>query len=69
MFTPASFAAELQQALKNKGLRIKHGDRPPDLFFFPSSVLLHTAFWVTVQLPGQFCNSRFFYRVFLDVSY
>lgn len=76
MFTPASFAPELQQALKNKGLRMKHGDRPPDHFFSPLaysllilSILLHTAFWMTVQFPGQFGNSRLFYRLFLDVPY
>lgn len=34
LFTPASFIPELHQALKNKGLRMKHGNRPPDVFFF-----------------------------------
>lgn len=71
VFTPASFAPELQQALKNKGLRMKHGDKPPVSFdlLLILSVSLHTAFWVTVQFPGQFGNSRLFYRLFLDVPY
>lgn len=71
-----SFAPELQQALKNKGLRMKHGERPLDIFFSPLghsllflSVLLHNGFWVTVQFPGQFCHSRCFYRLSLDVPY
>lgn len=33
------------------------------------SILLRTAFWMTVQFPGQFCNSRFLYRLSLDVPY
>lgn len=74
IFTPASFAPQLQQAVKNKGLRMKHGTAL--LFFSPLahsllilSILLHAASWVTVQFPEQFCNSRFLYRLFFDVPY
>lgn len=69
------FPLEPRQVLQNKGLKLKHGDSPPDPFpsllwpvlYLSLSVLLNDAFLLTVQFPGQFCNCRIFCRLFLHV--